>query len=103
MDYQRLILVGNVTRDAEGKTSKKGDVAFTTFAVGVGDRKGESTFFPVTVFGEYGKKIAEHVTKGRQVLVEGRISVGDKGRFNVVADRVVFGPGPETIKAEATK
>ena len=41
--------------------------------------------------GDDGETVAEHVTKGRQVLVEGRIDVGEEGRFNVIAEWVVFG------------
>ncbi len=95
MNYQRIILVGNATGDAEQKTSKKGDVSFTTFGLGVSEAKDATTFFSVTVFGEYGKKIAPHVTKGRQLLVDGRITVGEKGYFNVVADRVRLGVEPQ--------
>ena len=91
MDYQKVILVGNATRDAERRKSKKGDVTYTTFSVGVGDGKDGSTFFPVAVFGKQAEPVASYVTKGRQVLVEGRIDVSEEGRFNVVADWVVFG------------
>jgi single-strand DNA-binding protein len=95
MDYQKLVLVGNVTRDAERRTSRQGDVTYTVFSVGVGDSRGRSTFFPVRVFGKQGEAIADYLPKGRQVLVEGRISVNDEGRFNVIADRVVFGTAPQ--------
>jgi len=46
------------------------------------------TFFPVLVFGDYGETVAKYVTKGRQVLVDGRVQVSDNGRFRVIADRV---------------
>jgi single-strand DNA-binding protein len=91
MNYQRLILSGNAANDPERKTSKKGDVPYTTFQVAVSDARDRTTFFPVTVFGQQAEIVASHVTKGRQVLVEGRIEVAENGRFNVVADRVVFG------------
>ena len=99
MNYQRLILVGNATDDAQRLTSKKGDVAYTTFGVGVSDGKDRTTFFPVIVFGEYGETVAKYVTKGRQVLVDGRVQGNDKGRFRVVADRVRFGSEPTATKS----
>lgn len=92
MNYQKLVLVGNITKDAEKRTSQKGDVKFVSFNVAVGDGKG-TTFFPVVIFNEYGEKVASYLKRGRQVLVEGRVSVGEKGNFNVVADRVELGPG----------
>ena len=102
MNYQKLIIAGNVTADAEGRKSKKSDVAYTTFSVAVGDGKNRTTFFPVTVFGKQAKVVAQYVTRGRQVLVEGRIDVSDKGRFNVVADRVAFG-APASKPTRKTK
>ena len=36
MNYQKVILVGNVTKDAKRQTSKKGDIHFTTFSLAVG-------------------------------------------------------------------
>lgn len=91
MNYQKLILAGNVTGDAERRQSKKGDVGYTTFGVGVSDGKRRTVFFPVTVFGKYGEVVAEYVTKGRPLLVEGRIDVNPGGRFNVVAHQVRLG------------
>ena len=102
MNYQKVILVGNATRDAERHKSKKGDVSYTTFSVRVGDTKDRTTFFPVTVFGKQGEAIAEYVTKARLVLVEGRIEVSDTGRFNVVADRVRLA-GPIIVIGRAKK
>lgn len=100
MNYQKVIVAGNATADAERRSSKKGDVTYTTFSVAVSDRKDNRTFFPVTVFGKYGEAVAEHITKSRQVLVEGRIEVADNGRFNVVADQISFGASKKEVKAE---
>jgi hypothetical protein len=62
----------------------------------VGEGKDKTTFFLIVVFGEYGETIAEFVHKGSQVLVEGRVRVSEKGRFSVIADRVVFGSTPDS-------
>lgn len=94
MNYQKLILVGNAARDAERKTSKNNKISYTTFSVGVSDGKDRAIFFPITAFGKSGESVAEYVKKGREVLVEGRIQMGENGRLNVVADRVVFGSSP---------
>ena len=44
---------------------------------------------------------AKYITKGRQVLVEGRVETSEKGRFNVIAVRVVFGL-PSVTKTQKT-
>ena len=92
MNYQKVILTGNATDDAQSKTSKSGDVSYATFDMGVRDAKNSTTFFPVVVFGRSSKAVAKYVTKGRLVLVEGRLEVNDKNRFSIVADMVRFGP-----------
>lgn len=89
MNYQRLILVGNVTGDPEVQKSKKG-TAYTRFSVAVGRGKEPTAFFPVVAFDKVGEVVAQYVRRGRQVLVEGRIRT-NKARFSVVADSVTFG------------
>jgi hypothetical protein len=91
MNYQKIIEVGNATAAAEYQKSKKGDVAYATFRLGVTGRRGDTTFFPVTVFGKLAESIAKYITKGREVLVEGRISVGEKGYFNIIAYKIRLG------------
>lgn len=100
MNYQKLIVVGNVTRDAERKTSKKGDVDYTTFSVAVNDSKDRTTYFPITLFGRMSETLTEYITKGRQILVEGRVSIGEKGYFSVIADRVELGFAPRKADNE---
>ena len=95
MNYQKLIIVGNITANAERKTSPKSDVSFTTFRVAVSDRKSRTIFFPVTLFGKLGKNLAEYLTKGRQVTVDGRMSISEKGYFSLVADQVALGVLPK--------
>ena len=91
MDYQSLTIVGNATADAQRRTSEKGDVAYTTFSLGVSDANKQTTFFPVTAFGKLGETAAQYITKGRQVLVEGRIDVSGNNYFNVVAGWIQLG------------
>lgn len=95
MNYQKLIIAGNATRDAELKKSQSGEVTYATLRVAVNDGKRETVYFPVTIFGKQAEIVAEYVTKGRAVLVEGHIEAAKNGGMNVVADRVIFGPHPE--------
>jgi len=95
MNYQKVILVGNATVDAELKKGKEGAVSFAAFSIAVSEDKAHQVYFPVVVFGKYGASIAQYVRKGRQVLVEGRIAAGDGGRYKVVANQVRLGSRPE--------
>ncbi len=92
MNFQTLILVGNVTKDAQLKTSKDGKVDYAYFRVAVsGNKEGKTMFFPITLFGERAKKLAQYITKGRQVLIEGRIEVSQTGHYSVIANAIEFG------------
>lgn len=91
------------TGDAQARESKDGQVSFTTFSVAVSSRKDKTTFFPVSAFGKTGEIATKHITKGRQVLVEGRVETGEKGYFNLIADRIVFGVSPAAKEPASTK
>ncbi|MCI0731761.1 MAG: single-stranded DNA-binding protein [Chloroflexi bacterium] len=101
MNYQKIILAGNATGDAQRQTARNGDLPFTTFTVGVSENKEKGIFFPVLVFGEYGETIADYVTKGCQLMVEGRISPDKDGRLKVIADHVEFGGSTNLIRKGA--
>jgi len=90
MNYQKVIIAGNATEDAQPRQSKKGDSTYATFSMAVNEGKERPTFFPVAVFGKMSEAVVDYVTKGRSVLVEGRMVITSKGRFSMVASRVVF-------------
>ena len=69
--------------------------AYTTFRLALTEGRGDTNFSSVTVFGKLGESIAKYVTKGREILVEGRVSVGEKGYFNIIAGQVRLGKKPE--------
>lgn len=70
----------------------------------------EASFFDVVVFGKQAENCADYLTKGRSVLVEGRLRQrrwekdGQKrSKVEVVADRVQFmGPAKGRAEGETT-
>jgi single-stranded DNA-binding protein len=95
MDFQQFTCMGGVTMDAETRISEKGDVIYTRFGMSVTTRKERVSFF-TTIFGEYGKKLAPHLTKGRQIFLQGRLTVGENNQFSVIADTIVLTGSPQT-------
>lgn len=78
-DINKVILVGRLTRDAELSYTQNG-YALLKFSLAVNrNRKQddqwieEASFFDVTVFGRQGEAIANYMTKGKQVGVEGQL------------------------------
>ena len=85
MDYQRIVLLGNTTGQAEVKQAKN-DTQYALFTVGVAKKKDETVFFPVTLFGKNAEHAGEMLPKGTRVLVEGKLDVdSESGKFRVVA------------------
>jgi len=73
----KIIIKGRLTRDPELKTGASG-VEFCKFTVAVDRRRGkdkdnETDFFDCTAFGNTGSAISKYMTKGREILVEGRM------------------------------
>ena len=80
--YQKLTIVGNTGRDPEMRYLADGR-AVTSLSVASnrkwtdkasGEQKEETTWFRVSVFGNQAEAVNQYVTKGRQVLVEGRLN-----------------------------
>ena len=102
MYYNRIILVGRLTRDPELRATPDGiSVVRFTLAVDRGMRAGEerqTDFFDIVAFRQLADNVANYVTKGRLVLVEGRLQTrsytdreGNRRKaYEVVADTVRF-------------
>jgi single-stranded DNA-binding protein len=88
MDFQQIILAGNLTADPKRQTSKNSAVNYTTFRVAVADKRGQTMFFPVIVFGKHAENVTPYLKKGCEVLVVGRVEMSEKGYTSVVADVV---------------
>lgn len=68
-----LIISGRLTRDPESKQTQTGELAKFSVAVdNFGKDKG-ATFFDCVAFGKSGEYVNKYLTKGRAVIVQGRI------------------------------
>lgn len=81
-DYNRVILIGNCTRDPELRYSPKG-TAMCKLGLAInrhwtsegGERKEEVTFVDVDFFGRTAESVGQYVRKGRSVMAEGRLKL----------------------------
>jgi single-strand DNA-binding protein len=104
--FNKVILVGNLTRDPELRYTPKG-TAIAKIGVAVnrvwtneaGEKKEEVTFVDVDVFGRTAENVGQYMRKGRPILVEGRLRLDQwddkqtgqkKSRLGVVAETVQF-------------
>ncbi|NDC63044.1 MAG: single-stranded DNA-binding protein [Planctomycetia bacterium] len=80
--FNRVVLLGNVTRDPELRYISSG-TAVTDIGLAVNDRRKtasgewveETTFVDVTLWGRTAEVAGEYVTKGSPLLIEGRLKL----------------------------
>src|SRR5208282_4451774 len=103
--FNRIILIGNLTRDPEVRYTP-GGTPVTTIRLAVSskfkqgdDTKEETLFIDTVVFGKQAESCGKFLNKGNPVLVEGRLrerkweSEGvQKSKFEVIARDVRFMP-----------
>ena len=95
----KVIIVGRLTRDPEVRYTQTGK-AVATFSVAVDTGYGENKradFIPVVVWDKLAEVAGNNLSKGRRVLVEGRLQIrdyekdGQKRRAaDVVAQNIEF-------------
>ena len=84
--FNRVILVGNLTRDLELRYIPSG-TAVTDIGLAVNDRRKnasgewveETTFVDVTLWGRTAEVASEYLSKGSPVLIEGRLKLDTLG------------------------
>lgn len=108
MFLNKVILIGNLTRDPELRSLPSG-VKVCSFSLATnrvwkdknGVRQESADYHNVVVFGRQAETVAQYMKKGSSLLVEGRMQTrswddktsGEKKyRTEVVADRTQFGP-----------
>ena len=117
----RVILVGNLGRDAELRYTG-GGAAVASFSVATtevwkdkdGQRQEQTEWHRISLWGKQAESVAQYLTKGKQVYIEGRLQTRkwqdkeghDRYTTEVKADRVVLlgsaggGRGPAVERDE---
>lgn len=104
--FNKVILVGNLTRDPELRYTPKG-MAIAKIGLAVnrtwksetGETKEEVTFVDVDVFGRTAENVGQYMRKGSPILIEGRLRLDTwedkqtnqkRSKLGVVAETVQF-------------
>jgi len=101
----RVVLVGNLTRDPELRTTPNGK-SVCTLGLAVNEKykndAGEwiekPNYFDIVVWGAQGESCAQYLSKGRQIAVDGRLSFrsweaqdgSKRSKVEVIANTVQF-------------
>lgn len=102
----QVILLGRLTRDPEARTTPSGKTVVSFgLAVDRGGQEDAADFFDITAWEKLGDLVSQYLSKGRRVLVQGRLrqdSWDDKetgkkrSRIGVTATDVTFLDGPSS-------
>ena len=105
-NINRVVLVGNLTRDPELRHTPSG-MAVCSLRIAVNTRRKDSTsgewtekpnYFDITVWGNQGESCAQYLAKGRPVAVDGRLEWREwdaqdgtkRQAVEIIADSVQF-------------
>ena len=108
MSINRVIISGNLTRDPELKRTQ-GGMAVLQLGLAVNDRRknqqtGEwedvANFVDCTMFGTRAEKVAQYLSKGSKVTIEGKLRYrsweaqdgGKRSKLEGVVDEIDLGP-----------
>lgn len=99
MAINKVLLIGNVgavpaTREVNGNKMATFSLATTdNYKAKDGERKSQTEWHSVVCYGKLAEFVAEYITKGSQVFVDGKIHYSksdDKYFTNIVANSVQF-------------
>ena len=107
MYLNKVILIGNLTRDPELKAIASGNKVCTfglatnrVYKDASGVRQEKTEFHNIVVWGKTAENVAQYMRKGSQILVEGRLETrswddtatgAKKYRTEIIADTIQFG------------
>lgn len=95
---QNITISGRLGRDAELRNTNGGD-AVCGFTVAVDGRQGRekvTNWWRVSLWGKRGEALAQYLTKGAQVTVNGEFSLGEydgKPQLNIRANEIALQGG----------
>ena len=103
--YNRVVFMGNLTRDPEQREMPSG-MKVSTFGIAVnerwtgkdGEKREDVLFLDVDVFGSQGEVIMQYFNKGKPILVEGKLKYrtwesddgSKRSKHSMVLDRFSF-------------
>ena len=109
-NYNKVILMGNLTRDPEMRVTtgglsicKLGLAVNRVYSTKEGERREETTFVDIDAFGKQAEVISKYMRKGRPLMVEGRLKLDQwesdgqkRSKLGVVLESFQFIDGRES-------
>lgn len=107
MNVNKVLLVGNLTRDPEMRSMPSGQ-AVANFGIATnrvwrdkeGQKQQQADFHNIVAFGKLAETVSQYMKKGNMIYVEGRLTTRNwdaqdgtkKSRTEIIAETIQFGP-----------
>jgi single-strand DNA-binding protein len=116
--YNKVILMGHLTKDPETKTLPNSETTVCNFALAVnrtwkdadGNEREEVLFIDCAAFGEIGATIGQYLAKGRPIHIEGRLKLArweqdgqSRSKVRVIVEQFRFVDSRRDEQAESAK
>ena len=116
--YNKVILMGHLTRDPENKNLPNSDTTVCNFALAVnrkwkdadGNDREEVLFIDCAAFGRIGDAIGQYLAKGRPVHIEGRLKLErweqdgqNRSKVRVIVEQFRFVDNRREEQAESAR
>jgi single-strand DNA-binding protein len=96
IDLNKVFLLGRLTKDPEGGITKK-DKSYCNFSIANNSLK-DVHYFDIAAFGKLAEISTKFLSKGKQVLIEGRLCLNKwktpegefKTKINIMAENITF-------------
>ena len=88
-DWQRLLFFGNVVNDAGLSNGADDKKSYSRVRVAISENEG-AVYLDIVLFDDYAEKMVPHLTRGKRIFVEGRLSADEKNRISIIAKEIRF-------------
>ena len=99
-DWQRLLFFGNVVNDAGLMSSADDKKTYSRVRVAISESEG-AIYLDIVLFDDFAEKMVPHLTRGKRIFVEGRLSADEKNRISIIAKEIRFLGTPQRNHTEA--
>lgn len=101
MSFNKVILLGNLTRDPEYQVTQNG-TQVTKLGLAVNEKWGgedKTVFVDITAFGNTAEKISQYFMKGNKILIDGKLNLdtwqdrdtgANRSKLSVIANSFSF-------------
>ena len=88
-----------MVNDAGLSNSADEKKSYSRVRVAISENEG-AVYLDIVLFDDYAEKMVPHLTRGKRIFVEGRLSADEKNRISIIAKEIRFLGVPQQSDAD---